>query len=132
MLESSKATNNIAECDTTIFIFLSDGEVYGAGYEGQDLVSHIQERNIEHQARILTFVLGMETDASLANDISCDNLGVGYQIKDSGPLADAMAAYFRLYTAQMVPGTMKSTVTRYFVNKFFFVLILVYDNSFLW
>jgi len=112
MLEASKTTGEIAACDTTVFVFLSDGEVYGAGYEGNELVEHIRDRNAAHGVRILTFVLGEETDATLANQISCDNLGLGYQIEDSGPLADAMAAYFRLYTAQMVPGSLPAMTTR--------------------
>jgi hypothetical protein len=87
--------------------------VYGGGYEGQELKDHIAGRNAAHDVRILTYVLGGDTDASLANAISCDNNGLGFQIDDSGPLADAMAAYFRLFTAQMVPGTLPATWTRY-------------------
>lgn len=114
MLEASKLADPpaTAKCDTTIFIFLSDGEVYGAGYEGQELVDHIVQRNKVHDVRILTFVLGEQTDATLANDISCTNKGIGYQIADSGPLADAMSAYFKLFTAQMVPGSLPAMTTR--------------------
>jgi hypothetical protein len=113
MLEASKETGDVAACDTTVFLFLSDGEVYGAGYDGQELRDHVKARNAAHGVRVLTYVLGDGTDATLANSLACDNYGAGYQIDDGSDLAGVMGAYFFLLTAQMVPGTLPAAWTRY-------------------
>lgn len=112
MLSSSVASGDVAACNASAILFLSDGEI-SSGASGSDLYYSLENHLSQSNAQIFSYALGSSVDTEVLLQMSCRGDGAAFVVPDSGDLADVMASYYTLFAAEIDPDDVNPMWTRY-------------------
>lgn len=97
-------------CPQSALLFLTDGEPFGPGLQGQELVDYVITRNrAETNATIFSYSLGASADDVIPSAIGCQSGGTWAKIADGGNLVTQMSQFYEYYARVTDTSSIRAT-----------------------